>query len=105
MAGGEEMKCPICGEQMEKIDVGCQCPVCHLILDVMSLPLKPNFTVSISGLEKIEPLSMVYTGHTENGISYCTGSRPADNRELMTKLNEVIEAVNKMMEVMNERAK
>ena len=98
------MKCPICGEQMEKIDVGCQCPVCHLILDVMSLPLKPNFTVSISGLEKIEPLSMVYTGHTENGISYCTGSRPADNRELMTKLNEVIEAVNKMMEVMNKES-
>ena len=62
-------------------------------------------TTAHSGLEKIEPLSMVYTGHTENGISYCTGSRPADNRELMTKLNEVIEAVNKMMEVMNERAK
>ena len=62
-------------------------------------------TTTYSGLEKIEPLSMVYTGHTENGISYCTGSRPADNRELMNKLNEVIEAVNKMMEVMNERAK
>jgi polysaccharide deacetylase 2 family uncharacterized protein YibQ len=45
---------------------------------------------------------MVYTGHTENGISYCTGSRPADNRELMTKLNEVIERVNLMMEVMNK---
>ena len=66
-------------------------------------PDKP--TVTHSGLEKIEPLSMVYTGHTENGISYCTGSRPADNRELMTKLNEVIEAVNKMMEVMNKGVK
>jgi hypothetical protein len=62
-------------------------------------------TTTYSGLEKIEPLSMVYTGHTENGISYCTGSRPADNRELMTKLNEVIEAVNKMMEVMNKGVK
>jgi hypothetical protein len=30
---------------------------------------------------------------------------PAHNRELMTKLNEVIEAVNKMMEVINERVK
>ena len=62
-------------------------------------------TTTNHGLEKIEPLSMVYTGHTENGISYCTGSRPADNRELMTKLNEVIEAVNKMMEVMNKVVK
>ena len=99
------MKCPICGEQMEKIDVGCQCPVCHLIFDVMSLPLKPNFTVSISGLEKIEPLSMVYTGHTENGISYCTGSRPADNRELMNKLNEVIERQNRIIDYLNEMVK
>jgi hypothetical protein len=62
-------------------------------------------TTANHGLEKIKPLTMAYTGYTENGISYCTGSRPADNRELMTKLNEVIEAVNKMMEVMNERAK
>ena len=62
-------------------------------------------TTTYSGLEKIEPLSMVYTGHTENGISYCTGSRPADNRELMTKLNEVIERVNLVMEVMNRRVK
>ena len=62
-------------------------------------------TTTYSGLEKIEPLSMVYTGYTENGISYCTGSRPADNRELMTKLNEVIEAVNKMMEVINKGVK
>ena len=99
------MKCPICGEQMEKIDVGCQCPVCHLILDVMSLPLKPNFTVSISGLEKIEPLSMVYTGHTENGISYCNGIRPADNRELMNKLNEVIERQNRIIDYLNEMVK
>ena len=30
---------------------------------------------------------------------------PADNRELMTKLNEVIEAVNKMMEVINKGVK
>ena len=66
----------------------------------------PTEPISVhSGLEKIEPLSMVYTGHTENGISYCTGSRPADNRELMTKLNEVIEAVNKMMEVINKGVK
>ena len=66
----------------------------------------PTSTLEVvhTGLEKIEPLSMVYTGHTENGISYCTGSRPADNRELMTKLNEVIEAVNKMMEVMNKES-
>jgi len=57
------------------------------------------------GLEKIKPLSMVYTGHTENGISYCTGSRPADNSELMNKLNEVIEKVNLIMEVMNRELK
>ena len=67
------------------------------------LPDKP--VTAHSGLSKIEPLSMVYTGHTENGISYCTGSRPADNRELMTKLNEVIERVNLVMEVMNRRVK
>lgn len=87
MTGGEKMKCPNCGEQMEKIDLGCQCPVCHLIFDVMSLPLKPNFTVSISGLEKIKQCDF----------------RTA--REVAFKLNEVIEAVNKMMEVMNERVK
>jgi hypothetical protein len=62
-------------------------------------------TTTYPSLEKIEPLSMAYTGYTENGISYCTGSRPADNRELMNKLNEVIEAVNKMMEVMNKEVK
>jgi polysaccharide deacetylase 2 family uncharacterized protein YibQ len=58
-----------------------------------------------SSHEKIEPLSMVYTGHTENGISYCTGSRPADNRELMTKLNEVIERQNRIIDYLNEMVK
>jgi hypothetical protein len=61
--------------------------------------------MKLTDIEKIEPLSMVYTGHTENGISYCTGSRPADNRELMNKLNEVIERLNTMMEVMNKGVK
>ena len=69
------------------------------------LSTEPAGTLSVTGLEKIEPLSMVYTGHTENGISYCTGSRPADIRELMNKLNEIIEAVNKMMEVLNKEMK
>jgi hypothetical protein len=93
VAGGEEMRDPeILHEEItRRLDV------------IIKNTNKP--TTTYSGLEKIEPLSMVYTGHTENGISYCTGSRPADNRELMTKLNEVIEAVNKMMEVMNKGVK
>jgi hypothetical protein len=90
VAGGEEMRDPeILHEEItRRLDV------------IIKNTNKP--TTTYSGLEKIEPLSMVYTGHTENGISYCTGSRPADNRELMTKLNEVIERVNLMMEVMNK---
>jgi hypothetical protein len=93
VAGGEEMRDPeILHEEItRRLDV------------IIKNTNKP--TTTYSGLEKIEPLSMVYTGYTENGISYCTGSRPADNRELMTKLNEVIERVNLVMEVMNRRVK
>ena len=97
--GGEEMICPNCGFTANYVVNGDKfCANC------LSL-LMPYPKTSISDLEKIEPLSMVYTGHTENGISYCTGSRPADNRELMNKLNEVIERQNRIIDYLNEMVK
>jgi hypothetical protein len=87
------MNCPICGMETSPLDNG-PCWFCFYKSNIVH-----------SGLEKIEPLSMVYTGYTENGISYCTGSRPADNRELMTKLNEVIERQNRIIDYLNEMVK
>lgn len=95
--------CPVCGGNTDTFRhpfAKVWCPNCGHVLRE-----EGDRSIQHSGLSKIEPLSMVYTGHTENGISYCTGSRPADNRELMNKLNEVIERQNRIIDYLNEMVK
>jgi len=58
------------------------------------LSTEPTGTLSISGLEKIEPIS---------GIIIESRWSPPSPSEFTVKLNEVIEKVNRIMEVMNRR--
>ena len=57
------------------------------------IPISSNATVSI-GIEKIEPIS---------GIIIESRWSPPSPSEFTAKLNEVIEKVNRIMEVMNRR--
>ena len=85
--GGEEMICPNCGFTANYVVNGDKfCANC------LSL-LMPYPKTSISDLEKIEPLN-------PRNVSSEYWNATHENR---AKLNEVIEKVNRIMEVMNRR--
>ena len=85
------MICPNCLSQMNKIDATNRlresffCSRCNRVCECVVIPIKP--TVTHSGLEKIE--------HIRNYSLV----------DAISKLNEVIEKVNLMMEVMNKEVK
>ena len=90
MVGGTKMNCPICG--YDGLETGDVCPSCHIyIISPYYWPAEP--TLSISDLEKIEPLN-------PRNVSSEYWNATHENR---AKLNEVIEKVNRIMEVMNRR--
>ena len=76
--GGREMICPKCGMETSPLDNG-PCLLCK---------------TTHSDLEKIEPIS---------GIIIESRWSPPSPSEFTVKLNEVIEKVNRIMEVMNRR--
>ena len=80
MVEGGEMTCPICG--YDGLVTGDICPSCHTYI---TSPYYWPVVDAHSGLEKIKPLKNLYHLDTHN------------------KLNEVIEKVNRIMEVMNRR--
>ena len=93
MAEGErEMICPICG--FKEVTINTECASCGTHITGEWLPIETTGTLSISGLEKIEPIS---------GIIIESRWSPPSPSEFTVKLNEVIEKVNRIMEVMNRR--
>ena len=78
------MNCPICG--YDGLETGDVCPSCHIyIISPYYWPAEP--TLSISGLEKIEPMNTIYPTIMEATL----------------KLNEVIEKVNMIIDYMDQQ--
>ena len=85
------MICPICG--FKEVTINTECASCGTHITGEWLPIETTGTLSISGLEKIEPLN-------PRNVSSEYWNATHENRD---KLNEVIEKVNRIMEVMNRR--
>jgi len=85
------MICPICG--FKEVTINTECASCGTHITGEWLPIETTGTLSISGLEKIEPLN-------PRNVSSEYWNATHENR---VKLNEVIEKVNRIMEVMNRR--
>ena len=85
------MICPICG--FKEVTINTECASCGTHITGEWLPIETTGTLSISGLEKIEPLN-------PRNVSSEYWNATHENR---AKLNEVIEKVNRIMEVMNRR--
>jgi uncharacterized Zn finger protein (UPF0148 family) len=91
--GGREMICPICG--FKEVTINTECASCGTHITGEWLPIETTGTLSISGLEKIEPLN-------PRNVSSEYWNATHENR---AKLNEVIEKLNLVMDYLNKGVK
>jgi len=87
------MICPICG--FKEVTINTECASCGTHITGEWLPIETTGTLSISGLEKIEPLN-------PRNVSSEYWNATHENR---AKLNEVIEKLNLVMDYLNKGVK
>jgi len=88
------MICPICG--FKEVTINTECASCGTHITGEWLPIETTGTLSISGLEKIEPL-------TGQFFILKQGDEIISREGVVaSKLNEVIEKVNLIMEYLNQ---
>lgn len=89
------MICPICG--FKEVTINTECASCGTHITGEWLPIETTGTLSISGLEKIEPL-------TGQFFILKQGDEIISREGVVaSKLNEVIERLNTVIEVMNKK--
>ena len=87
------MICPICG--FKEVTINTECASCGTHITGEWLPIETTGTLSISGLEKIEPLKVL---SVFNNIF-------SNDDAVASKLNQVIENQNKIIDYLNQQVK
>ena len=98
------MICPICG--FKEVTINTECASCGTHITGEWLPIETTGTLSITGLEKIEPLTgQFFILKQGDEIISREGGEDWRNQVVASKLNEVIEKVNLIMEYLNKGVK